>query len=110
MFGIIIVEDMSLVSSLLNKESVRNQNMIDEYEKELVSLPKGSIKMKVIGHNSYYYLNYRDGKKVVSKYIGKDEESVNLVREQLAKRHHIELMLKQLKQEQQQIKKLEAML
>ena len=101
---------MSLVSSLLNKESVRNQNMITEYEKELTILPKGSIKMKVIGRNSYYYLNYRDGKRVVSKYIGKDEESVNLVREQLAKRHHIELMLKQLKQEQQQIKKLEAML
>lgn len=101
---------MSLVSSLLYKESLRNQNMIAEYEKELAVLPRGSIKIKIIGRNSYYYLNYRDGKKVVSKYIGKDEERINLIKEQLAKRHHIESMLKQLKQEQQQIKKLGAML
>ena len=101
---------MSIVGSLLNKEIVRNQNMIVEYEKELLNLPKGSIKAKTIGHNTYYYLNYRDGKKVVSKYIGKDDESVNLVIEQLEKRHHIEQMLKQLKKEQEQIKKMEALL
>ena len=101
---------MSLVSSLLNKESVRNQYMIEEYEKELAALPKGSIKIKIIGQHSYFYLIYRDSKKVISKYIGKDEKSVDLVKEQLAKRHHIELMLKQLKKEQEQIKKLEAML
>lgn len=110
MFGIIVLEDMSLVGSLLYKESIRNQNMIAEYEKELLTLPKGSVKVKVAGHNSYYYLNYRNGKKIVSKYIGTDEENVSLIKEQLARRHHIELMLKKLKQEQQQIKKLEAML
>lgn len=101
---------MSLISALIKKESIRNQKMISEYEKELESLPKGSIKTKVIGNNCYYYLNYRDGKKVVSKYIGKDENNIEFIKDQLAKRHHIELMIKHLKSEQLQIKKLEAIL
>ena len=92
---------MSIVSNLISKESVRNQNMITEYEKQLVDLPKGSIKSKTIGKNVYYYLYYREGKKVISKYLGKDEESINVIKELLIKRNHIELMLKQLKQEQQ---------
>ena len=68
-----------------------------------------SIKTKIIGNKSYFYLNYRDGKKVISKYIGK-EENASFVKEQLERRHHIELMIKKLKQEQRQIKKLEALL
>lgn len=110
MFGIIYMGiGMSLVKSLIDKEFVRNQNMILAYEKELSILPKGSIKTKIIGNKSYFYLNYRDGKKVISKYIGK-EENASFVKEQLERRHHIELMIKKLKQEQRQIKKLEALL
>ena len=110
MFGIIYMGiGMSLVKSLIDKEFVRNQNMILAYEKELSILPKGSIKTKIIGNKSYFYLNYRDGKKVISKYIGK-EENASFVKEQLERRHQIELMIKKLKQEQRQIKKLEALL
>ena len=110
MFGIIYMGiGMSLVKSLIDKEFVRNQNMILAYEKELSILPKGSIKTKIIGNKSYFYLNYRDGKKVISKYIGK-EENASFVKEQLERRRHIELMIKKLKQEQRQIKKLEALL
>ena len=101
---------MSIVSSLINKESMRNQNMILEYERELTSLPKGSIKAKHVGNKVYYYLNYRDGEKVVSKYIGKSEESLITIKEQLERRRQIEGMLKKLKEEQKQIKKLEAIL
>ena len=112
MFGKISIsrENMSLLDALLNQENIRNRKMIEEYEKELATLPKGSIKIKTIGHNSYYYLVYRDGKKIISKYIGKDAAGLAAIKEQLDKRHHIELMLKHLKQEQQQIKKMEAML
>ena len=101
---------MSIVSSLIKKESMRNQNMIIEYERELTSLPKGSIKVKHVGSKVYYYLNYRDGGKVVSKYIGKSEESLITIKEQLERRRQIEGMLKKLKEEQKQIKKLEAIL
>ena len=101
---------MSIVASLINKESIRNQKMIEEYEKQLVYLPKGTIKSKTIGKNVYFYLYYREGKKIVSKYLGKDEESINAVKELLTKRNHIELMLKQLKLEQQEIKRMESLL
>ena len=84
--------------------------MIVEYEKELKNLPKGSIKSKTIGKNVYFYLYYRDGKKIISKYLGKDEESITKIKELLIKRNHIESMLKRLKQEQQEIKRLEALL
>ena len=101
---------MSIVSSLISKESIRNQTMINEYEKELKNLPKGSIKSKTIGKNIYYYLYFRNGKKVISKYLGKDENEINRVKELLIKRNHIEAMLKILKQEQQEIKRMEALL
>jgi hypothetical protein len=55
-------------------------------------------------------LYYSDEKKVVSKYIGKDEESLTAVREQLTRRSQIEEIIKKLKEEKAKIKKLEAML
>ena len=101
---------MSIMSSLIDKESLRVQFMIAEYEKELISLPKGSIKTKTVGNRIYYYLNYRDGKKVISKYVGKDEASLQTVKVGLERRVHIETMLKKLKEERKQIKKLGALL
>ena len=101
---------MSILSSLIDKECLRNQNMIAEYEKDLIFLPKGSIKTKIVGNRVYYYLNYRDGKKVVSKYVGKDENSLQTVKDGLERRVHIEAMLKKLKEEQKEIKKLGALL
>ena len=101
---------MTIVATLLNKEKVRNHNMIKAYEKELDILPKGTIKAKTMGNNTYYYLNYRDGKKVISKYVGKDEETLDHIKEQLVRRNQIESMLKKLKEEQLQIQKLEMLL
>ena len=101
---------MTIVATLLNKENIRNHNMIVEYEKELVVLPKGTIKAKSVGNKTYYYLCYRDGKKVISKYVGKDIEVLNRIKEQLERRNQIESMLKKLKEEQLKIQKMEALL
>lgn len=101
---------MTMIGTLLNKESIRNQKMIFEYEKELSLLPKGSIQGKNVGNKVYYYLNYRDGKKVISKYIGKDKQALIPIKEKLERRIQIENMLKKLKEEQMQIKKMEALL
>ena len=94
----------------ISREEMRNEKMLNEYSKELESLPKGKITPKIVNGNKYYYLYYRNGKKVISKYVGKDETSVNLVREQLIRRTQIEEIIKKLKEERKQIKKLEAML
>ena len=96
--------------AIISREETRNENMINEYTKELETLPKGKIMPKTINGKTYYYLYYRDGKKVVSKYVGKDEKSLIIIREQLARRNQIEEIVKKLKEEKAQIKKLEAML
>jgi len=38
----------------------------------LSTLPKGRIKEKKINGDSYYYLQYRKGKKIIDKYVGKN--------------------------------------
>ena len=101
---------MTYLQSVIEKEEKRNNNMINEYLLELDSLPKGSIKEKKVKNNVYYYLNYRDGNKVISKYIGKEEKLVNQVKEQLNRRKQIEELLKLLYKERTDIKKMEAML
>lgn len=101
---------MSMLMTIISREEMRNENMINEYTKELETLPKGKITPKTVNGKTYYYLYYRDGKKVVSKYVGKDEESLAIIREGLARRSQIEEIVKKLKEEKAQIKKLEAML
>lgn len=101
---------MSVLSVLITREEMRNRNMIAEYTRELDTLPKGSIKRKNVNGNIYYYLVFRNGNKIVSKYIGKDEESVTVIKEQILRRKQIEGILKKLMDERNQIEKLEATL
>ncbi len=101
---------MSVLSVLITKEETRNKNMIAEYMRELETLPKGSVKPKKVNGNTYYYLVFRNGNKIVSKYIGKDEESVAVIREQILRRKQVEEILKKLMEEKNQIEKLEAIL
>lgn len=101
---------MSMLMTIISREEMRNENMINEYTKELETLPRGKITPKKVNGKTYYYLYYRDGKKVVSKYIGKNEERLATIREGLVRRSQIEEIIKRLKEEKAQIKKLEAML
>ena len=101
---------MSMLKKVILREETRNANMISEYSNELLTLPKGKIIPKIVNSKTYYYLYYRDGKKVISKYLGKDEKYISQVREQLMRRSQIEEILKRLKEEKNQIKKMETML
>ena len=101
---------MSVLAALLEKEENRNERMIAEYRRELESLPKGSIKPKRVKDKTYYYLAYREGDKIITKYLGKDEAFLLSVREQLARRKQIEEIIKKLREEKTQIKRLEAIL
>lgn len=101
---------MSVLSALIEKEENRNQNMIQKYSLELDSLPKGSLKQKHINGNLYYYLVFRDGNKIVSKYIGKDDKQIVEVKEQLLRRKQVQEILKKLLREKEQIRKMEEIL
>ena len=92
-----------LINSVVKKEALRNEEMIRQYENLIVSLPKGSL---VCRKNEYYYLKYREAGKLHDDYIGKDPETVSLIREQLEQRRHYKKMLSALKQEQKAIHKI----
>ena len=101
---------MSVFMKLIIREEVRIEKMLSEYIKELKSLPKGKITPKIVNGKTYYYLYYRDGKKVVSKYIGKDCEKLTSISDQLTRRRQIEEIIRKLEEEKKKIKKMEAML
>lgn len=88
------------------KELERNNRMISEYENELSKLPRGKLTIKKINSHSYFYLKFRVGEQVVSKYVGKDNCDLSDLIEKLDKRKHIEEMLRQLKTEKRELEKL----
>lgn len=85
---------MNLILHTVMQEKQRIEYMLEKYQSELADLPKGTISEKTGGGKVYYYLKYRDGKKVVSQYVNKKE--IDNVRGLVEKRRHIEAMIKSL--------------
>ena len=92
-----------LIASVIQNEAERNEKMMREYEALLSELPKGSL---ICRKNEYYYLKYRDNGKIVDKYIGKDPDVIDDLRQKLELRRHYSKMLSALKQEQKAISKI----
>ncbi len=95
---------MGILANTVSKECRRIEYMISEYRKVKDSLPKGTVSPKKIGNQTYYYLKYRDGDRIVSDYVHK-EDLENLV-ELIAHRKHAELMIRELKTELKRAKSL----
>jgi hypothetical protein len=83
----------------VKKEKERIDYMLAAYEQQLDGLPKGSITAKTAGNSVYFYLKYRDGKRVLTDYLGKDGDKVKQMRSALEKRRHIEAMINHLRAE-----------
>lgn len=92
-----------IINSVVRNEALRNNEMIQQYEKLISNLPKGSL---ICRKNEYYYLKYRKNGKVCDDYVGKDKERISAIKEQLEQRKHYEKMLSALKQEQKVINKI----
>jgi hypothetical protein len=88
---------MSLMMRIIQKEKNRIEYMLASYLEQLKELPKGVIVSKTVGKRVYLYLKYRLGKKVFTDYLGKEGAKVDLVKEGLEKRRHIETMVANLK-------------
>ena len=86
-----------MILSTILQERERIDRMLAKYREELETLPKGTISEKKAGQSTYFYLKYRDGKRVISKYI--PQKDVETVREQVEKRRHIETMIRSLQEE-----------
>jgi len=97
-------EKMNLIINTVLLEKKRIDYMLAKYQEAFAELPKGTISEKQVNGNTYYYLKYRDGKKIVSKYVGKQEAEA--LKQQIDKRRHIEVMIKSLLKEQKLAEKV----
>ena len=64
---------MSVLDEVLEEEYSRQGRMKDRMQAEYLELPKGYISRKKINGYDCYYLQFRDGKKIISHYIKPDE-------------------------------------
>ena len=88
---------LNLILRTILQEKERIDRMLAKYQEELETLPKGTISEKKVKQSTYFYLKYREGKKVISRYI--PQKDVDAVREQVEKRRHIETMIRSLQEE-----------
>lgn len=86
-----------MILSTILQEKERIDRMLAKYQEELGTLPEGTISEKKVRQSTYFYLKYREGKKVISRYI--PQKDVEVVREQVEKRRHIETMIRSLQEE-----------
>lgn len=84
-----------------------NQNRQIEIEKAVEFLPKGHINTLYRNNKGYYYLTYREGKKVKNEYLGVEGKTdLNKTINRLHQRQVYDLELKELKKEEKTLKKL----
>ena len=96
----------TVIRGVLEEELERNGRMKKRYLDEIEQLPKGSVMLRKIGNQEYFYLKYRENNKVISKYIGqKTEIDIKEIKEKILKRKHIEGVLKNLSLEEKEILK-----
>lgn len=84
-----------------------NINRQKEIEKSVEFLPKGHINTLYRNNKGYYYLTYREGKKIRNEYLGVEGKTdLTKVINKLHQREIIDTELKQLKNEEKILKKL----
>jgi len=88
---------MAFIYGVLKEEYDRMLEKKNDYEKKLNELPKGSLVKKQINGRSYDYLMFRENKKVITKYIKK--ENFDVVQEQLDRRKKIKKSLKSINED-----------
>ena len=87
---------MSILSEILKEEYERLNNTISSFEALAASLPRGSIREKLINGKKYQYLQWRDGSKVRSRYIKPDE--ISTLSEQIEQRRQYVKEIKTLRE------------
>ena len=96
----------TVIYSMLEEEKKRNLKMQEAYMHEIDMLRKGSITTKTVSGKNYYYLKYRQGDKIKNDYIGKDDNTVEIIKQEIEKRKYLQRILKRLKTEYRQISKI----
>lgn len=98
---------MNNILSELNTKLDDNLSKQQEILKAIDFLPKGHINILNRNNKGYYYLTYREGKKIKNEYlgpVGKIDLTKTFVR--LKERQIYDIQLKELKKEEKMLKKL----
>ena len=66
---------MNVLRSVLKDSKDYYRKLDAEIKKRLSKLPEGSVKKRNLRGHVYYYLQKREGSKVVHKYLGKEKPS-----------------------------------
>ncbi len=83
---------MNVLKSVLKDSKDYYIKLDEEIKKRLSKLPEGSIKKRNLRGHNYYYLQKREGGKVVHKYLGKEKPSE--LEKQLKERRELKSELK----------------
>ena len=93
-----IGENMEVLNGILKEELSRLVNLKKNYENKLKRFLKGSLIKKGIKGHIYYYLNYRDNKKNVFKYLGKlDKDEISKLEDSIQERRKLQKLYSQVK-------------
>lgn len=99
----------SVINGILDDEYQRSIRMSERYAQELEGLPKGSLLLRNMpdSNSTYIYLKYREDGKVISKYIGTTEKiDIDDLKNKIERRRELQGILRRLKAEQKDLKKL----
>lgn len=95
---------MSILMEVFKEEYDRLDRQEASYKRAILDLPKGYISKKNIRGKEAYYLQHREGKKIVSKYIPVSD--VESIREQIQRRKQFEQSLKRVAEDKKQLRKV----
>ena len=94
---------MKVLKSVLKDSKDYYKELDVEIKKRLSKLPEGNVKKRNLRGHVYYYLQKREGSKVVHKYLGK--EKPNELENQLKERKELKAELKKVKEALEFLKK-----
>ncbi len=98
---------MSVIKDVIKEEYNRLDSLLELYDGKIAECVKGSLSLKKRGGHSYYYLAYREEKKVKFFYVGKEgSEPVKDMSEKIEKRHRYEKMRKKSKDNFNEVRRL----
>ena len=90
---------MKVLIGVLEEEEERLNKLAPLYEKEIAKRPKGCLAIKEFGKHRYAYLNYRQGKKVKTRYLGLESAAAAKAhKKQIEERRRYEGWLREVRQ------------
>lgn len=98
----------SVVKGVLQEELERSLVLKKKYEEKLNNYPQGYLLARKRAGSIYYYLSYREGERILQKYLGVlSHEEVKKYKDQIKNKHALK---KQLAEVKANIKYLERLL